>query len=160
MSRRLITFPLLILFTILNSRNLYAQEAASMPIELQEGQVAPFTGFLLSLDLGKKMMSDSQLSLQVPLLKQLNDTNHQIIQQQTTQITDLKQDKQNLTDANQKMQDDYKAANNYNGWIFGGFFALGVIVSLGLVLVTGYAMEKVNSGKSGLMINNSSGIHF
>ena len=153
---KFISLPIVFFYIMFEGNMLYAQvqvsqpkttqtQASSLPIELQEGSPAPYTGYLLSLDLGAKLMHDSELALKVPLLESLNATNEAIISQQNTEITALKDDKKQLLDTNQKIQDNYNQANKYNTWIYAGFFALGTLFAIGIVLVTGYALEKVNS---------------
>jgi hypothetical protein len=140
----LTTITLLFYMTFIGHRA-YADTASSMPVELQSGSTAPFTGYLLSLELGNKLMADSQLALKVPLLEQLNTTNNAIIAQNNIEITTLKDDKKQLLDTNAKIQADEQAAHKYDHWIYAGFFAAGVLVAIGLVLVTGYAIEKVDT---------------
>lgn len=148
---KLFTLLVVISYTMFNANALYAQQASSLPVELQIGQAAPFTGYLLSLDLGKDMMTKAQLALKVPILEQLNSTNEGIIAQQKIQIDSLKEDKKQLLDSNSKIQQDYASANKYNGVIYGSFFIGGVLFTILTVLALGYAIQKTSSVKASIV---------
>lgn len=149
---KIISIFTLITYVTILSPKLYADEAASMPVELKIGNVAPFTGILMSLELAKKSMRDSEIALKVPLLEQLNLTNQSIIDQQTKQIGLLQDDKKTQSDTINKMTQDYNNANKYNSWIFAGFFAGGVLFALGMVLVTGFVIQKASPKASAINI--------